>query len=63
MKESNKNISDADFDKMQTILDSLNQRKEITDLKSALKQLLDASWNGPIDADHPARIHAANCLE
>jgi hypothetical protein len=31
-------------------------------LEASVKQLLDASWNGPIDADHPARSHAASLL-
>jgi hypothetical protein len=31
-------------------------------LRKALKQLLDELWNGPIDAEHPARIDAANLL-
>lgn len=34
----------------------------ITDLKKATKRLLDESWNGPIDADHPAREFAAKIL-
>lgn len=31
-------------------------------LTSAVKRLLDASWNGPVDADNPARIKAVNAL-
>ena len=55
----------------------LDERKEIVErigsentaihqrnyaLKAAVKRLLDASWNGPIDAEHPARTYAANLL-
>lgn len=55
----------------------LDERKEIVErigsentalrqrnyaLKAAVKRLLDESWNGPIDADHPARIYAAGLL-
>jgi hypothetical protein len=55
----------------------LDERKEIVErigsentalrqrnytLKAALKRLLDESWNGPIDAEHPARTFAANLL-
>lgn len=31
-------------------------------LKAAIKRLLDESWNGAIDAEHPARIYAVNIL-
>jgi hypothetical protein len=55
----------------------LDERKEIVErigsentalrqrnyqLKAAITRLLDESWNGPIDADHPARIFAASLL-
>ena len=32
------------------------------DLLAALEAMVDASWNGPIDADHPARQKAADAL-
>ena len=32
-------------------------------LNAAVKRLLDDSWNGPIDAEHPARTYAAGLLE
>jgi len=35
---------------------------EISALKAVVKSLLDASWNGPIDAEHPARAKAAEML-
>lgn len=31
-------------------------------LQDAVRLLLDASWNGPIDADHPARAKAVAAL-
>jgi hypothetical protein len=55
----------------------LDERKEIVErigsentvlrqrnyaLKAAVKRLLDESWNGPIDAEHPSRTYAANLL-
>lgn len=37
-------------------------RKHNEELKKAIRLLLDASWNGPISADHSARIYAAKIL-
>jgi hypothetical protein len=34
-----------------------------TELYEALNLLLDQSWNGPIDADHIARIRAVTALK
>jgi hypothetical protein len=55
----------------------LDERKEIVErigsentalrqrnyaLKAAVKRLLSESWNGTIDAEHPARTYAAGLL-
>lgn len=37
--------------------------EENRNLKLAIKRLLDESWNGAIDADHPARQFASDILE
>ena len=38
-------------------------KQENARLQYAVKILLDASWNGPIGADHPARNMAADILQ
>jgi len=35
---------------------------EVARLREAVQRLLNDSWNGPIDADHPARAKGADAL-
>jgi hypothetical protein len=40
----------------------MSLESEITLLQKTIRNILDAAWNGPIDADHPARNNAVNVL-
>lgn len=37
-------------------------RADVVWLRAAVSRLLNDSWNGPIDADHPARAMGAEAL-
>jgi Zn-dependent M32 family carboxypeptidase len=38
-------------------------REEAERLRTAVSRLLNDSWNGPIDADHPARAMGADAMK